>query len=44
MLYFTGLTQQEAAQTLGLSEITVRREWRVARAWLWSEMRKGASA
>ena len=44
MLYFTGLTQQEAAQALGLSEITVRREWRLARAWLWSEMRKGASA
>lgn len=38
MLYFTGLTQQEAADALGLSEITVRREWRLARAWLWSEI------
>ncbi len=43
MLYFTGLTQQETAQALGLSEITVRREWRLARAWLWSEMQKGCS-
>jgi RNA polymerase sigma factor (TIGR02999 family) len=44
MLYFVGLTQQEAAKELGLSEITVRREWRLARAWLWSEMQKEASA
>ena len=44
MLYFTGMTQQEAAKALGLSEITVRREWRLARAWLRSEMRKGSSA
>ncbi len=41
MLYFTGLTQQEAAATLGVSEITVRREWRLARAWLWSELHGG---
>ena len=44
LLYFTGLTQQEAAQTLGVSEITVRREWRVARAWLWGELRRGTPA
>ena len=44
MLYFTGMTQAEAAQALGLSEITVRREWRLARAWLQKEIRKGASA
>jgi RNA polymerase sigma factor (TIGR02999 family) len=43
MLYFVGLTQQEAAEALGLSEITVRREWRLARAWLGSEIRKAAS-
>ena len=44
MLYFTGLTQAEAAQTLGLSEITVRREWRLAKAWLKSNTRKRISA
>jgi RNA polymerase sigma factor (TIGR02999 family) len=42
LLYFRGLTQQEAAQVLGLSEITVRREWRLARAWLWSELKERA--
>jgi len=40
MLYFTGMTQPEAAQVLGLSEITVRRDWRTARAWLRGEIRK----
>ena len=44
MLYFTGLTQAEAAQTLGLAEITVRREWRLAKAWLKSNTRKRISA
>ena len=43
MLYFSGMTQQEAAQALGLSEITIRREWRTARAWLRGEIRKAAS-
>ena len=43
MLYCTGMTQAEAAQSLGLSEITVRREWRLARAWLQKEIRKGSS-
>ena len=43
MLYFTGMTQAEAAKALGLSEITVRREWRLARAWLQKEIREGAS-
>ena len=44
MLYFTGFTQAEAAQALGLSEITVRREWRLAKAWLKSNTRKRISA
>jgi DNA-directed RNA polymerase specialized sigma24 family protein len=43
MLYFTGMTQAEAAKALGLSEITVRREWRLARVWLQRELRKGSS-
>lgn len=44
MLYFTGMTQPEAAKALGVSEITVRREWRLARAWLRREVRKAVSA
>lgn len=31
---FGGLVERELAQELGLSERSVRREWRVARAWL----------
>jgi len=31
---FWGLTVQEVAKTLGLSEATVNRDWRMARAWL----------
>ena len=44
MLYFTGTTQQETARALEISERTVRREWRLARAWLRSEVRKAVSA
>ena len=44
MLYFTGTTQEETARTLEISERTVRREWRLARAWLRSEVRKAVSA
>jgi len=32
--YFGGLTQPESAAVLGISESTVRREMRVAKAWL----------
>ena len=32
--YFAGLTEEEAAALLGLSERTVRRDWKAARAWL----------
>ncbi len=31
---FVGATEQETAAALGISERTVRREWRTARAWL----------
>jgi len=43
MIYFTGLTQEEAAKALGISERTVRREWTLARAWLRGEVRKALS-
>ena len=36
--YFSGLTEEETAQALGLSTRTVRRDWKAARAWLAQEM------
>ena len=38
LTYFGGLTQVEAAEVLGVSEPTVRRDWRMARAWLADEL------
>ncbi len=32
--YFAGLTVDEAAEALGVSGMTVKRDWTVARAWL----------
>ena len=32
--YFGGLTLEETAEALGVSEATVSREWQLARAWL----------
>jgi RNA polymerase sigma factor (TIGR02999 family) len=32
--FFGGLTNEEAAEVLGISASTVKREWRVARSWL----------
>jgi RNA polymerase sigma-70 factor, ECF subfamily len=36
--YFGGLSSQEIAQALGISEVTVRRDLRMAEAWLYREM------
>ena len=36
--YFGGLSIEEAAQVLGISPATVKREWRMARAWLHREL------
>lgn len=36
--FFGGLTEQEAAEVLKVSAETVRRDWRLARAWLLREM------
>lgn len=35
---FAGLTIEEIAQVSGVSESTVKRQWRVARAWLVNEL------
>jgi RNA polymerase sigma factor (TIGR02999 family) len=36
--YFGGLSAAETAEALGISEITVKREWLKAKAWLYKEM------
>jgi RNA polymerase sigma factor (TIGR02999 family) len=36
--YFVGLTTEEAAAALGISEPTAKRRWALARAWLFSEI------
>jgi RNA polymerase sigma factor (TIGR02999 family) len=36
--FFGGLTASEASRALGISESTVERHWRVARAWLRGEL------
>lgn len=36
--FFGGLTEQEVATVLNISERTVRREWNLARAWLHDEI------
>lgn len=39
--YFGGLSVEEAAEVLGVSVVTVRREWLKAKAWLYRELRPG---
>ena len=39
--YFGGLTVPEVAESLGVSVVTVERDWRLARAWLGSQLRGG---
>ena len=36
--FFAGLSIEELVKALGASESTIRREWRMARAWLRAEM------
>jgi RNA polymerase sigma factor (TIGR02999 family) len=38
--YFGGLTLEEAAEVLGVSVATVKREWTLARAWLFDRLRR----
>jgi len=37
--YFAGLTVEETARVVGRSSRTVKREWRLAKAWLYQELR-----
>jgi RNA polymerase sigma-70 factor (ECF subfamily) len=36
--YFGGLTSEEAAEALGVTAVTVQRDWAVAKAWLYGEL------
>ncbi|MEM1329892.1 MAG: ECF-type sigma factor [Planctomycetota bacterium] len=38
LCFFGGLTQEQAATLLNVSDRTVRNEWRVARAWIKAEL------
>jgi RNA polymerase sigma factor (TIGR02999 family) len=39
MRYFGGLSVQESAEVLKISEVTVRRDWQFAKTWLLRELR-----
>jgi RNA polymerase sigma factor (TIGR02999 family) len=38
--YFGGLTFEETAEVMGVSTITVKRHWRMAKAWLYGQLSK----
>lgn len=38
--FFAGLSEQDAAEVLGISRSTASEEWRMARAWLHRELRE----
>src|SRR5215813_4392229 len=40
--YFGGLTVEETAQVLGISDKTVMRDWNLAKAWLYRELTNSA--
>ncbi|MFZ4574165.1 MAG: ECF-type sigma factor [Phycisphaerales bacterium] len=41
--YFAGLTEEQVAKALSLSERTVRRRWQFAKAWLFDAMQNATS-
>jgi RNA polymerase sigma factor (TIGR02999 family) len=38
--FFAGFTDDETAEVLGVSSRTVKRDWRLAKAWLYSELNR----
>lgn len=38
--FFGGLTEEEISHVLGVSVRTIKRDWNVARAWLYSEIKR----
>src|SRR5262249_5410571 len=43
MRFFSGLRVEEIAEVLKVSPITVKRDWRAARAWLYRELTGGTT-
>ena len=43
MRYFGGLSIEETAEALGVSVVTVNRDWRLARSWLIRDMNRARS-
>jgi RNA polymerase sigma-70 factor, ECF subfamily len=43
MRFFGGLSVEETAEVLKISTITVKRDWRAAKAWLYRELAKGTA-
>jgi RNA polymerase sigma-70 factor, ECF subfamily len=41
MRFFAGLSLEEAASALGVSRTTVKRNWKLSKAWLARELRRG---
>ncbi len=41
--FFGGLSVEETAQVLAISEKTVKRDWSMARAWLRGELEQAAN-
>jgi RNA polymerase sigma factor (TIGR02999 family) len=39
MRFFGGMNEEETANALGISSRTVKRDWRIAKAWLFKELR-----
>ena len=44
MRYFGGLSIEETAESLGVSAVTVTRDWQIARAWLARELGPATNA
>jgi RNA polymerase sigma factor (TIGR02999 family) len=40
MRFFGGLSVEEAAEALGVSPKTVKRDWSVAKAWLYADLKE----
>lgn len=41
--YFGGLTVEETAAALGVTPVTIKRHWRLAKAWLYGRLKKELS-
>ena len=44
MRFFAGLTEEEIAEALGITARTVKRDWKVAKAWLHGELTAAAKS